>query len=199
MFDSITQALSGAWWAYPLILAVCLGDAVLPLLPSETVVVTGGVLSAQGVMYLSLVIAAGAVGALLGDLVSHLIGRYAGPWARRRLFRGERAQRTLAWAEKALEERGASIIVLGRFVPGGRTAVTFISGAVGYPTRRFVAVDAAGALIWASYAALLGRIGGKAFEGRTEIALLVAFGLALVGAGIIEGGRALWSRHRRRG
>jgi membrane protein DedA with SNARE-associated domain len=198
VFDSITQALSGAWWAYPLILAVCLGDAVLPLLPSETIVVTAGVLSAQGVMYLSLVIVAGAVGALLGDLTSHLIGRYAGPWAREHLFRGDRSTRTLAWAEKALDERGASIIVLGRFVPGGRTAVTFMSGVVGYPLRRFVLVDGLGAVIWATYAALLGRIGGKAFEGRTGLALLVAFALALVGAGLIEGGRTLWARRRAR-
>ena len=198
MFDSITQALTGAWWAYPLIFAVCLGDAVLPLLPSETIVVTGGVLSAQGVMYLSLVIVFGAVGALTGDLLSHMIGRFAGPWARRRLFAGDRARRTLAWAERALDERGASILVLGRFVPGGRTAVTFVSGAVGYPIRRFLLADGLGAAIWASYAALIGRIGGKAFEGETGLALLVAFAIALAGAGIIEGGRTLWARRRGR-
>ncbi len=197
MFDSITNALSGAWWAYPLILAVCLGDAVLPLLPSETILVTAGVLSAQHVMLLWLIVLSGAVGAWLGDLISYSIGHWAGPWARRTLFRGARSHRTLEWAERALDERGASIIVLARFVPGGRTAITFVAGAVGYPLRRFLVVDALGAAVWATYATLLGRIGGAAFEGRTGLALVVAFGLALLGAGLIEGGRTLWARRRR--
>ena len=61
--------------------------------------------------------------------------------------------------------RGFYLIIIARFIPGGRTAVTFSSGYThGMPWRRFVLADAIAALIWGTYAALLGYIGGKQFE-----------------------------------
>jgi membrane-associated protein len=197
MFDQITHVLSGAWWTYPLILAVCAGDAVLPILPSETVVVTGGVLSAGSGLSLPLVILMGALGAYIGDSISYAVGRWAGPWARRRLFAGARGAKTLAWAEKQLAERGAQIIVVARFVPGGRTATTFVAGATDYPYRRFALATGFGAIIWSSYCALIGRIGGAAFENDTWKALVVAFATALGAMAIIEGVRHLLGRRRR--
>lgn len=197
MLDQITDAISGSWWTYPLIGVICLGDAVLPILPSETAVVTGGVLSAGRGLSLPLVVAVAAVGAFLGDSLSYAVGRWAGPWARRKLFAGKRGAKTLRWAETQLEERGGQIIVVARFVPGGRTATTFVAGASDYPYRRFAAAAGVGAVVWAVYNALIGRIGGSAFENRTGLALLVAFASALVGMAIIEGVRYLVVRRKR--
>jgi len=195
VFDQVTSVLSDSWWTYPLIAGIVAGDAVLPLLPGETAVVTGGVLSANGGLILPLVILVGAIGALLGDTLMYLLGRWAGPWTRRTVFSGRRASGTLDWAEDQLAKRGGPIIVVARFVPGGRTATTFIAGATGYAFRRFVFADAIGAVIWSAYNALIGRIGGAAFEHETWKALVLAFGIALLGAGAIEGVRVL---HRRR-
>ncbi|HVV77920.1 MAG TPA: DedA family protein [Mycobacteriales bacterium] len=186
MLNSITDAISGSWWTYPLILVICAGDAVLPILPSETAVVTGGVLSAGRGLSLPMVMLMGALGAFIGDSISYAVGRWAGPWARRRLFHGPRGRKTLEWAERQLAERGGEIIVVARFVPGGRTATTFISGATSFPYRRFAGATAIGAVIWSVYNAMIGRIGGAAFEDNTTLALLVAFGVAVCGMGIIE-------------
>ena len=60
---------------------------------------------------------------------------------------------------------GTRIIVACRFIPGGRTAVTLTCGLIGYPRRSFVLGTALAGILWASYAFLLGRIGGQAFEG----------------------------------
>ena len=49
--------------------------------------------------------------------------------------------------------------------------------------------------IWASYAALLGYIGGKTFADNHTLAFGVAFGLAITGTVIIETVR--WLRNRR--
>jgi membrane protein DedA with SNARE-associated domain len=196
VFDQVTTALSDAWWTYPLITGIVAGDAVLPLLPGETAVVTGGVLSANGGLMLPLVILCGAVGALLGDTIMYLLGRWAGPWARRTVFSGPKSAKTLKWAENQLGERGWLIIVVARFVPGGRTATTFVAGATGYAFRRFLLADAVGATVWSTYNALIGRIGGRAFEHQTWKALLVAFGIAMVGALVIEGVRKLVARRR---
>ena len=44
------------------------------------------------------------------------------------------------------------ILVVCRFIPGGRTAVTLSCGLIGYPRRRFVAATAVAAVVWALYA-----------------------------------------------
>ena len=86
--------------------------------------------------------------------------------------------------------------MVGRFIPGGRTAVALSSGTLNYPWRRFVMFDAAAALIWATYSALLGYYGGKTFEGPwgLVLALVIAFSVA----GGIELVRWLLRRRRRR-
>jgi membrane-associated protein len=197
VFDQVTSALSDAWWTYPLITGIVAGDAVLPLLPGETAVVTGGVLSSNGGLLLPLVILAGAVGAFLGDTVMYLLGRWAGPWTRRTIFSGRRSTKTIDWAEEQLRKRGGLIIVVARFVPGGRTATTFVAGATGYALRRFLVADAIGAVLWAAYNALIGRVGGATFQNEPWKGLLLASGIALLGAGMIEAARRLFGRRQR--
>lgn len=193
-FDSVTSALSGAWWSYPLVLAIVAGDAVIPLLPGETALVTAGVLSGDGGLSLPLVVLAGAAGAFLGDTSCYLLGRWAGPWARRTVLSGARARRSLTWAEAQLDRRGATIVVVARFVPGGRTATSFIAGTTHYPPRRFMAAAAVGAVVWSLYNSLIGRIGGAAFQDQTWKALLAASVIALAGAAVIEVVRHLLGR-----
>jgi membrane-associated protein len=78
------------------------------------------------------------------------------------------------------------LIIVGRFIPGGRTVVTLSAGTLGYPWRRFVLFDAIAASIWASYAALLGYVGGHAFEKQPWKGLLLAFAIALAVTGGVE-------------
>ncbi len=196
VFDQVTGVLSGAWWTYPLILGIAGGDAILPILPGETAVVTGGVLSAGGGLSLPLVILVGALGAFIGDNITYLVGRRAGPWARKHVFSGRRAARTLSWAEKQLDRRGGTIIVVARFVPGGRTATTFVAGTTVYVYRKFALATMVGGTLWAAYNALLGRIGGAAFEDETWKALLVALAGSAVGMAAIESGRYLINQGR---
>jgi membrane-associated protein len=80
------------------------------------------------------------------------------------------------------------IIVACRFIPGGRTAVTLTCGLIGYPRRRFVIATAVAGIV-SSYAFFLGRLGGKAFEDRPWIGLLLALRLALAVSVLIEAAR----------
>ena len=57
MFDSLANSVSGSAWTYLLIVAICAGDALLPLLPSETVVLTAAVLASRGRLNIGLVAA----------------------------------------------------------------------------------------------------------------------------------------------
>ncbi|HEX5268231.1 MAG TPA: DedA family protein [Acidimicrobiales bacterium] len=174
-------------------------DAVVPVLPSETAVITLGVATAGSVdVRIGILVALAAAGAWAGDNLCYVLGRRFGPVLDRRLFSGERGVRRREWARHALARRGAALIVACRFIPGGRTAVTVTCGATAYPRRAFVGATAVAGALWASYAFALGRIGGKRFEDRPWAGLLLALG---VGAGVtvvIEGARRLLSRSRRR-
>jgi len=179
-FDQIAEWVSGAWWSYFVIFGVAAVDAFFPLVPSETTLVIGGTFASSGDLNLVLVILAGAAGAIVGDNVSFAIGNMVGERTVKRWFRGEKAHRRLEWAERTLDERGAYIIIIARFIPGGRTAVTFSAGYVHSLTwRRFIVYDVIAGVIWATYAALLGYFGGKTFEDHPLWGVALALGIAL--------------------
>jgi membrane protein DedA with SNARE-associated domain len=194
LFDQLVDLISGAPWAYLILFALAFLDAVIPLFPSETAVITGGVLAAEGKISLALVIVAGAVGSILGDNLSYLLGRHFREPIHARFFKSEKAKGRIAWAERQLEERGGELVITGRFIPGGRLVVTFSAGGLGYPWRRFIVFDAVAGTLWATYAALLGYFGGSTFEHSTWKALALAFAIAAAITGGIELVR--WLRRR---
>jgi membrane-associated protein len=194
VFNSFVQAVSGSPWTYGLIFGVAALDAFFPVVPSEATVITAAVLAAQDEgLRLELIIPAAAVGAICGDNVSYWVGRLLGERIAEKVFVGTR-RKHLDRAHRLLEERGGYLIIIGRFVPGGRTAVTFAAGSLEWEWPRFIVFDVAAGLIWASYASLLGYLGGKTFENSTWKALLLAFAGAALITGTIEAVR--WVRKR---
>lgn len=193
MFQSLTDYVSGSPWTYAFLFGVAALDVVFPLVPSETSVILAGVLASTGDLVLFGVILVAAGGAILGDNTAYWIGRIAGERLVERFFKGERRKR-VDWAEKQIEERGGYLILVGRFIPGGRTAVTLACGLLEMRWPRFIAFDVAAGLMWASYAALLGYFGGKAFEEHPWKGFVVAFAVALAITGGIEAYR--WLRKR---
>lgn len=77
----------------------------------------------------------------------------------------------------------------------GRKAVTLAAGLTHFPWRRFAVFDAVAAVIWASYAALLGYYGGRAFEEQPWKGLLLAVGIAFAVTLGSELVRSLLRRH----
>lgn len=177
--NSLIDLLTGSAWTYPLLLGICIGDAVFPALPSETAVIVCGIQAARGQLSLGWVIFFAALGAFTGDNTSYALGRWLGQPIVRRFFSGERARARLEWAERFLKDRGSYVLVVARFVPGGRTATTFASGLVKLRWHtRFAPFIFVAAILWALYAALVGYIGGVTFKDKPIYALLLAFGIA---------------------
>jgi membrane protein DedA with SNARE-associated domain len=197
VFDSLLDVISSSGWTYGVVFLFAFLDVIFPVVPSETAVITAGVVAAGGELSLPLVIAAAAVGACLGDNVAYLLGRLFEERVAGTLFAGKRRHH-LDRAERMLSERGGYLIVIGRFIPGGRTAVTFGAGILRFPWRRFIAFDVVAAVLWASYGALVGYFGGKAFEESPTKGVILALGIAFGVAASVELTRWLKRRSARR-
>ena len=188
--ESLYDLLAQPPAAYLLLFAIAAGDAVIPALPSESAAILAGVLAAiEPEIALPAVIGAAAAGAFVGDSTSYGLGRYGGRPAQRRFFDGPYGRRGVRWACGQLRRRGGLILVVARFIPGGRTGATFTSGLTGFQYAKFALFTGLAAIIWALYAVLLGYFGGRVFHERPLLAVGIAFALAIVLAGGVEGTR----------
>jgi membrane-associated protein len=195
VLDSLLELVTGSSWTYVILLALAAGDAVFPLLPSETALILAGVLAEFERLEVTPAIVAGAAGAVIGDNVSYLIGRRAGRPATERLFRSAKAKERFRWAEDVIERRGGQIIFTGRFLPGGRTAATFTAGLLHYRwATRFLPLTIAAGAIWAAAGVLLGYLGGEVVERSPWYVLVVLVGIAAAAAIAFEAYRRLASR-----
>lgn len=195
----LTILHAGSPLSYVIAAALPAFDAIFPVLPAETAIVTLGVTTAGVTDFrIVLLVACAAAGAFLGDNLGYWVGRRFGPWADRRFFSSVKGKQWRARAENWLARFGMPAIIACRFIPGGRTAVTVSCGLVGYPRRKFVVATAIAAVIWAAYSFFLGRLGGQAFAHNMWAGLGVALGTTVVISLLIEVVRRIVSRWHRR-
>lgn len=187
--------ISSHWWFLLIIFAIAYLDSVIPVVPSETCVIIGGVAASLGNQNIFAVIGVAALGAFLGDNTAYMLGVRASRWFRRRAERKPQFARKLTWAEQQIHERGGPLLISARFIPGGRTALTLSSGITRQRRSWFVRWVLVAAIIWATYAAMLGRLGGEAFEDDHSKAFLFAFGLAIGATVLIEIVRHIRKKH----
>ncbi|MFI0405565.1 DedA family protein [Actinomadura sp. 3N508] len=200
MSDAILDALLGIMtspWIYAALFGLALLDALVPVVPSETLIVTAGVFAAHGHTVLPLVIGAAALGAFCGDHASYAVGRFAGGRLERWMRDGARRRAAYEHAQRILAERGGLLLVVARYIPGGRTTATLLMGIVRYPLRSFTSFDVLAVVLWAAYSALIGYLGGAAFQDHPLRGLLLGLGLALAATALVEAGRYLRTRNRR--
>lgn len=195
MFEWLTQEVSQSPLTYPVVLAAAGLDVLIPLIPSETIVITAGVLAAQGDLLIWVLVPAVALGAFLGDNLCYWLGRKIGDPIADRLFDDEKGQARLQWAEEALRRRGAILIGVGRFIPGGRTLTTFAAGTLEMPYRQFLVADVFAAGIWALYVSMLGYLGGETFQDNLWLPLGASFACAMAIGLAFEAWRRVQRRH----
>lgn len=186
ILDLVQQVMSSPW-LYLALFALALLDGFFPVVPAETSVITAAVFAASGQTNLALVILVAALGAFAGDHISYLIGNKSAS----RL----RGKKPFIWARGMLAERGGLVLVVARYIPGGRTATTLTMGAVRHPLRSFTFFDAVAASSWGVYSGLIGYFGGMAFENDPFKGLLLGLGIALSITGVVELVRWLRKRH----
>ena len=135
--------------------------------------------------YLSLpeVIGVAALGGFAGDQIAFAAGRRAGPAL---LRRWPALARRVATARERLGRHDAWVILGMRFAIGMRLALPVALGTSGIPPVRFAALNAVGALAWATLFGVVGYTFGaalasglKRFGHDVEIAIAVVAVAAL--------------------
>lgn len=173
---------------------VAAGDALVPPVPSDSVVVAVAAVSvAADGPHLLLLAAVAPVGALFGDTTTFLVGRRLG---HERLVRslGPALLAAVGRASDTLERRGAVVILVARYVPVGRVAVNLTAGATAYPPRRFVGLTALAALTWSVG---VGALPGRWVADNPLLGAAVGIAVALmVGLAVDRLVRGLWGRAR---
>lgn len=138
---------------YAIIAGFIILDAVIPVLPSESLLTTASNLAAQpdSDIQLWMLVIAGTAGAIIGDSLLYWLSRTV--LRKRMSAQVERAQRnaTIARAVEILSETAPLLILFGRFVPGLRFMIGATMGLTRYPYPRFLLWDASGSFIWAAY------------------------------------------------
>ncbi|MFF1412700.1 DedA family protein [Streptomyces sp. NPDC058289] len=176
----VTSGLAGnlsgwACWAYAILALTTLP----PLLPNSVLLVTSGVLAAQGEMSIVLVVLSVAGSALLGDLLIHRCGRLLGNRARLgAVTRGRRGE-LFEWMSGQVRRRGFPFVVGVRFLPSGRLLGGLAAGAAGYPLGRFAAGAALAESIWTAYSVGVGYFGGAISDDPVH-SVAIGLGLSLV-------------------
>jgi membrane-associated protein len=139
-------------------------------LPGDTLLLAAGVLCATpahatGHLSLPVVLAATCAGALVGAQTGYLIGRHAGHALLSQPDRG-RLRHGAARAREVLDRYGVRrALIIARFIPVIRTAISPLAGATGVPWPAFTIWQAAGGLLWAVSMTLTGYVLGSRLAG----------------------------------
>ncbi|MFM7820710.1 MAG: DedA family protein [Actinomycetota bacterium] len=192
-FEWLKESSSSPWF-YLVIFTIAVLDSVLPIVPSETLVIIGGVTAGTGELSIAVVVACAAAGAFVGDNLSYFLGREASDWVVKRRTRTEKGAKQLANIVEQIHDRGGLLLITARFIPGGRTLLTLSCGVTRQPRRWFIGWAIAAASIWSLYASLLGFICGKSFADNHTKAFLIAFTSAFSITVLIEVIRAILHR-----
>ncbi|RXZ46403.1 hypothetical protein ESP57_15960 [Agromyces fucosus] len=196
MDDAWLTGLAASPWLLPSVFALVVADAFLVVLPSETVVVALGAVSATtGAPPFWLLLPVAAVGAAVGDALCYLIGRRVGldRW------RWQRTRRTAAAIERvrvAVHRRTALLVFTARYVPFARIAVNMAAGAGRVPLRRYVPLTAAAGAVWACFNIGIGAVVGGLLLDSPLIATAVSVPVAIVLGLAVDRAMALLDRRR---
>ncbi len=130
-------------------------ENVFPPIPSELVLPFAGYVAATGELHPAGVLAAAALGSLLGALPWYLLGRRLGHGGLQDFARRHGRLLTLSpeqvdHAQQWFRRHGPMSVALGRLVPAVRSVISMPAGVARMPVASFLCWSALGTLAWSA-------------------------------------------------
>ena len=133
-------------------------EHVFPPIPSELVLPLAGFEVGRGNLSLAGALAASTAGSLIGASTLYALARRGGRPLILRLRAVLRIREDdLDSAERRFRRHSAWIVLLGRMVPGLRSAVSLPPGLLRMPFGRYLALTATGSLVWNTVLIVVGQ------------------------------------------
>nr|WP_255426720.1 VTT domain-containing protein [Pseudonocardia sp. C8] len=177
----VTAILQSAWLLPALVLMIAV-DGPVPMLPSETLLMSSVASAsvARNLPMLAGLFFASAAGSMAGDLAVHALGR----GSHRLLPRSAQAEHGVArWIRSNLFRRPVTALAAARFLPGGRLVSCAAAGRLGLGLGSFVAGSAVSSTLWACYMLGIGLALGPVTGGNPLLCVLAGAVLAVLTAG----------------
>lgn len=149
-----------AAWAGPLVFLVALTESLALvglIMPGAFLMFGFGALIGSGQLDYWPIVLWAIAGAIVGDGLSYLLGRWFGPriWAWP-LFR--RHSQLLQRSVDFFQRHGGKSIVFGRFVGPLRPVMPMVAGMMGMPASRFLLINCLSGIVWAPAYLLPGQV-----------------------------------------
>ncbi len=132
-------------------------------LPGDSLLFTAGLLAAQGLLNIMILMPLVVLAAVFGDNTGYWFGTLVGP----RLFTREDSfffdHKHIERSKRFYEMYGARALVLARFIPAVRTFVPIVAGIGSMKYRDFLTYNVIGAILWSTLVLLLGYFLGRTF------------------------------------
>lgn len=130
-------------------------------LPGDSLLITAGLLAAQGFLDINIMIVSLILAAIIGDQVGYIFGKKTGP----KIFKREKsiffAKDHLVKANQFYERYGGKAIIFARFVPFARTFAPIVAGVANMNYRKFVSYNIIGGVLWIVSMSLAGYFFGN--------------------------------------
>jgi membrane protein DedA with SNARE-associated domain len=168
MQDWITNLMNS--WGYLGIALLMFLENVVPPIPSELIMpLAGFTATGQGKLSLPLVIAAGTLGSLIGQLPLYYLGKLVGEerlkaWADKYGAWLTVSGDEVTHAKKWFDEHGHKGVVFGRLIPGVRSLLSIPAGMANMNLPKFLLYSLIGTGMWTALLAYLGSLLGKNYE-----------------------------------
>jgi membrane protein DedA with SNARE-associated domain len=188
VFDHLLQD-----YGYGLVFAViCLEAMGLPL-PGESMIIGASVYAVTtGRLHVVLVVASAAAGAIVGDNLGYMLGRWAGfPLLQRYGRYVGLNERRLTLGRYLFHKHGGRVVFTGRFIAILRTFVALMAGASQMDWKVFLFWNAVGGVTWTI---LYGT--GAALLGEAMHRIEGPLGICLGSVAVIVLGLSIWFLRR---
>ncbi len=185
----------GVYGVPVLFLALLVGSAGVPL-PASLLLVAAGSFVEQGELNLWRVLTLSAAGAVLGDQIGYVIGRWGGRRLTLRLGKLIGGENKIETTEEWLRKREGVGVFLSRWLltPLG-PVVNLAAGATHYPWPRFFLYDVLGEVLWVVLYVLLGKFFSDRVQALNDLLGDLAWAIVGLVAAIVLGVFAF--KHRR--
>jgi membrane protein DedA with SNARE-associated domain len=181
------QNLLDTWGYLAVLVGVAIESSGIPF-PGETILILAGVYAGSGHLSIQLVIAAAAVGAILGDNAGYWVGRTGGRALVVRYGKYVRIdEEKLETAHRFFQRHGDKTVFFGRFVAVLRTWAAFLAGVNHMPWPKFLVFNAAGGILWATLYGVLAYMLGKNLPLLDKVVKGIGIGGVALAAIVIGG------------